>query len=163
VPDFLTEVDLKDFCSRFDFTSIEGVTITGGEPFMQVEELAKLVRMLAAFDVEDILVYTGYTHKELLESIDENIHFILNNIAVLIDGPFDIGKATDSSLCGSSNQNVIILNTKYADIYNRYFEGGRMLNILKLANNEVHFVGIPPSDYVELYSQYLNVIKMGLT
>ena len=57
--------------------TIDGFTITGGEPFFQHEALEKLVQALTEWS-EDILVFSGYERKDI-ESFAS-----LANIAVLV-------------------------------------------------------------------------------
>ena len=40
---------------------VDGVTISGGDPFQQLEELDELVSFIAAEITDDILIYTGFT------------------------------------------------------------------------------------------------------
>lgn len=94
--------------------TVDGFTITGGDPFYQPEDLKKLLDMLKAIS-NDIIVYTGYKHYELKP--DE-----LENISVLIDGEY-IEELNDNSLLkGSSNQEVYILDKTKKDKYNTYFK-----------------------------------------
>ena len=55
-----------------------------------------------------IVIFTGYLYEELLESEDKNIHELLKEAWLVIDGPFDNDKK-DLSLKfrGSSNQRII--------------------------------------------------------
>ena len=59
------ERDVIAFLRQFDLSDVDGVTVSGGEPFLQTEELLRMVRYLRGQGVEDILVYTGYTLGEL--------------------------------------------------------------------------------------------------
>jgi anaerobic ribonucleoside-triphosphate reductase activating protein len=94
--------------------TVDGFTITGGDPFYQPEELKKLLDMLSAIS-DDIIVYTGYKREELKP--DE-----LENISVLIDGEY-IEELNDNSLLrGSSNQEVHILDKEKKDKYSNYFK-----------------------------------------
>ena len=56
----------------------------------------------------DIVIFTGYLYEELIESEDKNIHELLKEAWLVIDGPFDNDKK-DLSLKfrGSSNQRII--------------------------------------------------------
>ena len=45
---------------------IDGITISGGEPFAQPFELKKFLQKISS-KVEDILVFSGYTYEELLK------------------------------------------------------------------------------------------------
>lgn len=83
-----------------------GVTISGGEPFSQKEELLILVKEIRKTNL-NIMVYTGYTFENLINS-DIITKEILNNIDYLVDGPF-ILKERDLELIfrGSRNQRYI--------------------------------------------------------
>ena len=85
-----------------------GVTITGGEPFVQYEELCAMTKMLLEL-TDDILVYTGYTFEQLKESNNGYIFDILNSIAVIIDGKYVEDKNSAQPLIGSSNQKIHFL------------------------------------------------------
>lgn len=67
--------------------SVDGFTITGGDPMEQAEELSQLLPDLKKIS-PDILVYTGYTLSELREKKSAFIDHVLDNIAVLIDGRY---------------------------------------------------------------------------
>lgn len=64
-----------------------GFTITGGEPFDQSKELYELILYISKF-TDDILVYSGYTYEELLQSNDNYTHKILKSITALVDGRY---------------------------------------------------------------------------
>ena len=86
-----------------------GVTISGGEPFAQENELLSLVKEIkSSCNKLNIMVYTGYTYEHLIESNNLIIKEILNNIDYLVDGPF-ILKERDLELIyrGSRNQRYI--------------------------------------------------------
>jgi anaerobic ribonucleoside-triphosphate reductase activating protein len=88
---------------------ISGVTISGGEPFLQIPELYELVSKTKALGLDSI-IYTGFTYEEL---IAKNEPYILNILAIadyLIDGRFEISKKSYVLLFkGSSNQRIIDL------------------------------------------------------
>ena len=45
---------------------VDGFTLTGGDPFFQLEALKELLPILLEFS-QDILVYTGYLYEDLKE------------------------------------------------------------------------------------------------
>ena len=93
--------------------TVDGFTVTGGDPFFQESDLVRLTDILSGIS-DDILVYTGYT-------LDELNPESLKNISVLIDGEY-IEELNDNSLLrGSSNQRVHILNEAKREKYNAYF------------------------------------------
>ena len=84
-----------------------GLTISGGEPFLQVEPVLDLVLKAKQIN-QNIIIYTGFTFEELKNLNNENILKIFNNIDLLIDGRFDINKRSLELLFrGSSNQRII--------------------------------------------------------
>ena len=80
------------------------LTISGGEPFLQINELIMLCVKLHNF--KNIWVYTGYTYEQIIQS--KSLSQVLPFIDVLVDGRFELG-LRDTSLVfrGSSNQRII--------------------------------------------------------
>lgn len=103
-----------------EFKKIDGFTITGGDPFYQADELNKLIDKLLQIS-DDIIIYTGFTYQELLDSKNKDIKDILNKISILIDGKYIKELNDNSFMAGSSNQQKIILNKKYQQEYEKYF------------------------------------------
>lgn len=88
---------------------INNVTISGGDPFDQARPVAALVRELISHGYK-IWAYSGYTFEELSDKAksDCDVKTILDNIEVLVDGPFELEKKSLSlKWRGSSNQRVI--------------------------------------------------------
>lgn len=118
----------------------DGVTISGGEPFEQSKDLRKLIEWLRNKGLDDILVYSGYTLNELKEKEDEDVWYCLNNIAALIDGPYEQLLDDGKGIRGSSNQNVYIY--KYYDRHKRILTVDRKQQCIKLENKLI-FIGLP--------------------
>lgn len=134
----------------------EGITISGGEPFLQIQDLRALVECYHDAGYEDILIYTGFGLNELMDRNDENINFILTHIAVLIDGPFDVNLVDSVPLRGSSNQNVWILNSKYKNEYEKLLMEDKTVDIFCF-EDDIHFIGIPFDGYDQLYRKLLTI------
>ena len=131
-------------------TMPDGITISGGEPFLQAEALAELLRKVREefrCDV-NVIVYTGYLLEEL-QKLPEAAA-LLQQTDLLIDGPsvqeLDDGK----SLRGSSNQRVIPLTERLAgeevlSLYGRegreteYFWHGGRVNCVGVDNHQGSF------------------------
>lgn len=82
-----------------------GITLSGGDPFLQSKENAILARWAHSLGL-DVWAYCGLTFEELL--VDEDKKELLKECDVLIDGPFIIAQR-DLTLAfrGSSNQRII--------------------------------------------------------
>jgi len=88
---------------------LDGVTFSGGEPFMQAQELATVASAVKEKGLS-VIVYSGYTFEELLElsAVREGYMDLLKNTDILIDGRFEIKKKSlDLRFRGSSNQRAI--------------------------------------------------------
>jgi anaerobic ribonucleoside-triphosphate reductase activating protein len=104
------EVDIEEL--KKDIKSLneeDGVTFSGGDPFCQVDACLELARYCHDICL-NVWCYTGYTYEKLIELAKEktNILDFLNEIDVLIDGPFILAKKSfDVKFRGSKNQRVI--------------------------------------------------------
>lgn len=111
----LTDIDalLTDIRSN---PLLDGITLSGGEPFEQAREFARLARGAKALGL-DVWVYTGYTHEILCSRAEEREGWadLLAQTDVLVDGPFILAQK-DSRLRfkGSGNQRIIELKPKGA-------------------------------------------------
>ena len=97
--------DIITFVNRLD-GDIEGITITGGEPFLQADELMHLLRELRRNSFKDILVYSGYDWNDLQKNYTE----LLKLIDVVVSGEYIDELNDNRGIRGSSNQSIIILN-----------------------------------------------------
>jgi len=100
---------------------VDGITISGGEPMDQAEELGDLISILKIWS-DDILVYTGYTLEELKARKDPQTDRVLSQITCLIDGPFQENLSDCAPLRGSGNQRILLLDQKYGPKYRTYLE-----------------------------------------
>lgn len=96
---------------------LDGITLTGGEPFCQPEACTELARGAHELGL-NVWVYTGYLFENLLNGTDAQRE-LLKNADVLVDGPFLIAqKSMDVRFRGSKNQRLIdvqkSLNAGYA-------------------------------------------------
>ena len=81
------------------------VTFSGGDPMYQAAGFAELARAIHLQTNKDIWCFTGFTFESLIQ---EDQRELLENIDVLVDGPF-IERLKDPDLLfrGSSNQRII--------------------------------------------------------
>ena len=86
---------------------LDGVTFSGGEPMAQAAacgELAWAVHQLGM----NVWCSTGYTWEALMEAQDPDQRMFLEQIDVLIDGPFLLAqKNLNFRFRGSANQRLI--------------------------------------------------------
>lgn len=101
-----TEETTEEVISYLDKDQIEGLSILGGEPFQNVNDLKDILAAIKKEINKDVWVWTGYTLEEILE--DKEMSKLLSEIDVLIDGRF-VERLKDLTLKfrGSSNQRII--------------------------------------------------------
>ncbi|RCJ26795.1 radical SAM protein [Nostoc minutum NIES-26] len=94
-----------------------GVTFSGGEPFWQASALASLARKVKAAGL-NVMSFTGFTLKQLQSnSAPPDSQALLEQLDILIDGPFVQSLAINSpnSPVSSSNQQVRVFNPAFAE------------------------------------------------
>lgn len=95
--------DLADRILQLD--GIDGISLSGGEPFEQSAPLATLCRLIKASSDLSILAYTGYRRQDLA-SQPEQYAELLEQIDLLIDGEYREDLQGPYLWRGSSNQTV---------------------------------------------------------
>lgn len=107
-------------------TPIDGITISGGDPLEQADEVLALIQIIKP-EIDDVLVYTGFCYREIKSMWKEEIvEKIETYISVLIDGPYiDAFNDSKSALVGSTNQEVIYFDEAVKYRYQEYLKEGR--------------------------------------
>lgn len=119
----ITPNRLSTYVNGLSDKPIDGITITGGEPFDQAQELAVFLEGLKV--PGDVLVFTGYNIEELK---DARYQSFLNKIDVLIDGAYvEEQNDNQAALRGSLNQSIHYLNGALASEYQAYLKKGRQI------------------------------------
>ena len=91
---------------------LQGVTISGGDPFVQANNVAILLNKLKEKSNLNTIVYTGFEYDYLIKSNNESNGYLklLSSADILIDGKFDENlKNPNLMFRGSSNQMAIDL------------------------------------------------------
>lgn len=128
--------------------TVRGLTISGGEPLLQAVGLTQLVRQARQHQELDVICYTGFT----LEQIDLNPGLLpgclefLEEVDVLIDGPYLEQLNDNYGLRGSSNQRVHFLTGRLAG-YD--FENKPRSVEVTIHDGHAFMVGIPPMGVVD--------------
>lgn len=91
--------------------NIDGVTFSGGEPFAQAETLAELARRLRRCGLT-VVCYTGYTLEQLKAGNREDWSALLEQVDLLIDGPFIESERCHEPYRGSGNQKLYFLSDR---------------------------------------------------
>ena len=85
---------------------LDGITLTGGEPLLQIAPAVELARAAKSFGLS-VWCYTGYTFEDLPAEAAP----LLEKVDVLIDGAFvESLRDLDLQFRGSRNQRIIDVN-----------------------------------------------------
>ena len=100
----LEEQIMRDLAQPY----VQGLTLLGGEPFLNTGILIPLVkRIRKELPEKDIWSWTGYTWEELMLETPDKLK-LLHLVDILVDGRFDITKKNlILQFRGSSNQRII--------------------------------------------------------
>lgn len=126
---------------------VDGIVITGGEPFNQAEELVSMLKSLERYN-DDIMVYTGYTLDEL-KNKDIYSKECLAHIGVLIDGPYINKLNNGAAMRGSANQKIHILKESLKAKYKVYLSNYKNLIQNFMTQDGLVSVGIHKRNFKE--------------
>lgn len=99
-----TEVSVADIAA--DYRSrrcLDGITLSGGDPFYQQEACLELLSLLPEVNV---WVYTGFEYEEIAETE------LAKRVDVLVTGRFVEELRCEGKMYGSSNQKIIRKNPR---------------------------------------------------
>ena len=143
--------------------NIDGVTLTGGEPFEQdFQSLHEFLRLVK----EDkrnlgVILFTGF-YREELPLLDEKNDF-MQYIDVLIDGPYMEERNDNRDLRGSNNQRIHFLTQRYVAEKDMFFGAKRRnLEIELDMDNGVLINGIPRQGFKDDFSRLMREKGYGM-
>ena len=135
-----TPIPIDALALEIALSDAEGLTVSGGEPFLQAEELAELIRQIRARRPMGVIVYTGNLYEDLMKA--PGAQGLLARTDLLIDGPYIQELDDGKSLRGSANQRIIPLTELYREELAAYGVEGRDKELF-YHGIHVHEIGIP--------------------
>lgn len=140
----LTTVEEVIALSRNWLEQADGVTISGGEPFDQMDALRDLLTGIRRAHDGDILVYSGFSAEALAPKL-EAFHGLID---ALIADPFEGDAPQSLALRGSDNQRLLTFTplgeTRYRSFDRALSPSDRQLDIMfDDATGQIWFAGIP--------------------
>jgi len=133
--------------------AVSGLTLSGGEPMLQAGALAAMVRAARAQRDVTVICFTGHTLAELRESPPgRGVPGLLEQVDVLIDGPYVAAANDGLGLRGSSNQQVHHLTSRLTDWDDGFVRHPRSAEI-RVRDRSVLLVGVPPPGLARGFDQ----------
>lgn len=139
-----------------DQKDIQGITISGGEPLLQIPALYKLITMVRRNTSLDIMLYSGYRYEEIQGLMEPRLlEKFFGLIDIFIDGEYREEEDHGEMFRGSGNQNIYYFTPKYQEFagqiqkaYNRDVE-------FEVEESEIYMIGIPPKGF---YKEVLDTV-----
>ncbi len=110
-----------------------GITFSGGDPMYQPEACNRIAKYARSKGL-DIWVYTGFTFEQLIELSKKKPVYMdfLENIDVLVDGPFKI-EERDLNLLFRGSRNQRLIDVK------KSLDSGKVILVNEFETNETKF------------------------
>ena len=149
-------IDTEELADIFlkNSAEAEGITISGGEPFLQPEAVVEFIRILKKEKDFGIIIYTGFTKEELEEKMQHRpaVGDLLKETDLLIDGRYVEALDSQEVMRGSSNQRLWFFTSRYEG---KDWGKERKMKI-RFENNKMVMIGIPGKEDREKWENLKN-------
>lgn len=138
------EITINDMYEKIISNQVDGITISGGEPFLQVEGLRALLYLIKNRTNLSVMIFTGYLLEQLKSFKRKEIDEIINWCDILVDGKFEQKSHVNDPWRGSANQKIHFLTSRYgvSDYLNAH---KKSIEFHIKSNGEIFQSGIPYS------------------
>ncbi len=144
----ISEINLAE---KIIESNTEGITISGGEPFLQAEALAKLIHEVKKIRDIGVIIYSGFTIEELKESSE--FKNLLSCADILIDGKYIKELDDGRAYMGSSNQRLHLMTERYKDIAPEYYSSYKRKTEIKIKQGKLSLTGVPSKETLEIWKK----------
>jgi len=112
INDEVETVSVQELLDWVISNGVDGLTISGGEPFQQSEgvlELSRLVRLAGL----NVVILTGFTQSQVQSRFSHDV--LTSSVDVVIAGPYVATRHLAHALRGSSNKEYLM----FSDVYEK--------------------------------------------
>jgi anaerobic ribonucleoside-triphosphate reductase activating protein len=130
-------------------SSIEGVTLIGGEPFAHAGGAAVLAKAVRERGLT-VMIFSGFTIEQLRVNPDPEVAALLAETDLLVDGPYlEQQPETTRRWIGSTNQRVHFLSEAYSEDDPHWDETNTME--IRLTDGEISVNGFPSAAAIDFW------------
>lgn len=133
---------MAELAARIADEAVDGLTVSGGEPFAQAAAVRRLIELVRARRDLSVLAYSGYTLEHLRARGSREQHALLGQLDLLIDGPYQVHRHADLRWRGSSNQRIHELTGRHRGLGDGT-QPGVGLQFEVTAAGTLHWLGVP--------------------
>lgn len=144
------EIEAEDLAKKILQSDCEGVTISGGEPFLQAQELFRLIEIIKQEKNIGVIIYSGFT----LNEIKNNPDFLnlLSVADILIDGRYEKNLDEGRAYIGSSNQVIHYLTDRYKVIGPKFYDKNKKRKAeIKFTSSQAVLIGVPSKEVFKVW------------
>ncbi len=138
----------------------DGITISGGEPFQQYEQLVSFLHLIKTKTSLNVHCFTGYYLHELVELYPDKL--FLKYIDRLVDGRYIQEQHDNSNMKGSANQTIY----KFANgvpLIDNEIKPSKKWSVKVDNNNEIYMAGIPKQNELKNLCHELELVGIQKT
>lgn len=143
------EIEVNALAQLIASSACEGITISGGEPFLQSTALLNLIRRVKEFRDIGVIVYSGFTLAEIKQ--DKVMSALLSDIDILIDGRYVKELDDNRAYVGSSNQMIHYLSSRYTNAGKTYYAAEKRRAEIKITANQAILIGVPSHNVLKTW------------
>ena len=145
-----------DICA---IENIEGITISGGEPFLQIDALHEFLSGIRSKTSLGVIIYTGNTMDDLKRMGNPLIDEIIAGLAdIIIDGEYVDELNDGAALKGSSNQTVNFITDRYLACRDLYSSNTRDIQIM-IEGKDTLLIGVPDRNTLEIWKRTIDGLR----
>lgn len=143
------EIDVLELANRIIDSPCEGITISGGEPFLQPAALSKLLHIAKTEKDLGVIIYSGFTLDEINDDPDKRP--LLGMTDILIDGRYEKSLDDGRAYVGSSNQKIHYLTERYTDVGIDYYSERKRRAEIKITPTQAILIGVPSKSVLSIW------------
>ena len=143
------DVSVRDLAREIIDSGCDGITVSGGEPFLQAEALAELVREVRRGRDMGVIVYSGFTREEWRER--NGCEGLLGLADILIDGRYIRELDDGRAYIGSANQRLHYLTGRYRAAGAEYYSAAKRRAEIRFSADRVTLIGVPSANVLKIW------------